>query len=354
MPMPMRPSTDWRETVAPDETERFLAYAEFLRGLQQKAAKGRRDRRGLHTQARGGFEAEFTVLPDLPEAARVGIFAQPGEYRGWVRFSNGAGQRHADKRPDIRGLAIKLVGVPGRKLIPGLEDAKTMDFVMIQTPSTPVRNAAEFIALVEAAQKPALLVPRLGARVGWLRLLQMLPALAASVRGSTRPLWTVPYSSAAPMRWGDHAAQVRVVPQDRGNGAASDGSIGFLGTQLAERVRQAPVVFDFCVQFYVDAKRTPIEDTSVAWSDAASPPVPVARLRIPQQDAESVRGRDVAHYIETLSFDPWHAPVEFRPLGDVMRARNVAYRLSTEARKATLEPDDADAPAMDASETGAE
>ncbi|MEA2750953.1 MAG: hypothetical protein QOI41_5096, partial [Myxococcales bacterium] len=42
---------------------------------------------------------------------------------------------------------------------------------------------------------------------------------------------------------------------------------------------------------------------------------------------------------EKLSFDPWHAPVEFRPLGELMRARNAAYRLSTIERKAAGEPD---------------
>jgi hypothetical protein len=47
----------------------------------------------------------------------------------------------------------------------------------------------------------------------------------------------------------------------------------------------------------------------------------------------------LSEYVETLSFDPWHALVEHRPLGDIMRARNVAYRVSTQARKADAEPD---------------
>jgi hypothetical protein len=47
----------------------------------------------------------------------------------------------------------------------------------------------------------------------------------------------------------------------------------------------------------------------------------------------------LSDYVETLSFDPWHALVEHRPLGDMMRARNVAYRVSTQARKAAAEPD---------------
>ena len=57
------------------------------------------------------------------------------------------------------------------------------------------------------------------------------------------------------------------------------------------------------------------------------------------QDLGSPRGRRIAERIETLSFDPWHAAEDFRPLGQMMRARNVAYRLSTQERGAAPEPD---------------
>lgn len=53
----------------------------------------------------------------------------------------------------------------------------------------------------------------------------------------------------------------------------------------------------------------------------------------------SSRGRRIADFIETLAFDPWHAPPELRPLGNMMRARNHAYRLSTMERRAAPEPD---------------
>jgi hypothetical protein len=47
----------------------------------------------------------------------------------------------------------------------------------------------------------------------------------------------------------------------------------------------------------------------------------------------------VSEYVAALSFDPWHALEEHRPLGNVMRARNHAYRLSTQERSAAPEPD---------------
>jgi hypothetical protein len=41
--------------------------------------------------------------------------------------------------------------------------------------------------------------------------------------------------------------------------------------------------------------------------------------------------------VERLSFDPWHALVEHRPLGVVMRARAVAYRRAVAAHGAISE-----------------
>jgi hypothetical protein len=99
------------------------------------------------------------------------------------------------------------------------------------------------------------------------------------------------------------------------------------------------VSYEFCLQFYRDLQSTPIEDHAVAWRDDAAPPLHVATLVLSKQDANSERGRRLAQYIDTLSFDPWHAQDMFRPLGNVMRARNHAYRLSTQARKAAAEPD---------------
>ena len=65
----------------------------------------------------------------------------------------------------------------------------------------------------------------------------------------------------------------------------------------------------------------------------------MAKLTLPKQDVASPRGKKVAELIEKLSFDPWHALEDHRPLGNMMRARNHAYRESTQERGAAPEPD---------------
>jgi hypothetical protein len=102
-------------------------------------------------------------------------------------------------------------------------------------------------------------------------------------------------------------------------------------------VRASPLSFRVEAQRFVDELRTPIEDPTVEWGERDAPWVALARLAIPAQATESRAGRALAAYVERLSFDPWHALVEHRPLGVVMRARAVAYKRAVIARGAISE-----------------
>ena len=50
----------------------------------------------------------------------------------------------------MRGLAIKIVGVEGKKLLEIEEDAKTQDFLMTNRAASHVDDAAEFMEFAEA------------------------------------------------------------------------------------------------------------------------------------------------------------------------------------------------------------
>jgi len=325
------PSTDWKEIVADDEAERFAGYAAVLAEIQRKRTRAGTPSRALHAKANLGVEAELTVTAEVAADARVGMFAEPATYRGLVRYSNGAASHQPDKKPDVRGFAVKLFGVPGPKLIPGMEEATTQDFLAIRSPATPVRDAAEFIALVRAAQTPALLPLRLIGRLGPGRALSVIRKALAGFKLPTAPLAATTYYSALPIQFGPFAAQYVFRPHDPP--AVSAG--GDLGAELAARLKTSAVSYDLCVKFYADPVSTPIEDASVEWKTEL---VPVGRLTLPAQDVASARGEKIQALVEQLAFDPWHARTDLRPLGNMMRARNHAYRASTQGRSAAPEP----------------
>jgi hypothetical protein len=154
------------------------------------------------------------------------------------------------------------------------------------------------------------------------------------------PLASTTYFSVLPIRWGAHAVKLCLAPHDSPPATPSKrGSANGLAEELALRHGARAVVYDLSAQLFVDEKSTPIEDPTVEWTAAVAPPRKIAELVLHEQDPSSERGKKLSAFVETLSFDPWHAPVEFRPLGELMRARNAAYRLSTIERKAGREPD---------------
>src|SRR5262245_58523527 len=107
------PATDWHEDIRSDEASRFAGYARDIEDLQRwhAARTGGTIRRGFHTKPHAGLRGVFTVRSDVPDYARHGIFRTPVSRPAWVRFSSGFSRPQPDLFPDVRGLAVKIVGV---------------------------------------------------------------------------------------------------------------------------------------------------------------------------------------------------------------------------------------------------
>jgi hypothetical protein len=174
--------TEWREEIADGEPERFEALAKQLVGA------GKRDGRTLHVRAHVSLHARLEVGEVDPEL-RHGIFAAPAVREAYVRFSAGAGSAQSDRRPDVRAIAVKVVGVDGDKIIPGLEKAKTQDFLAILTPTFGFRTPDAFVDVASAAARGQLaVVSAIVRHYGLFGTLSMLPKLQGALDKSPRSL----------------------------------------------------------------------------------------------------------------------------------------------------------------------
>lgn len=335
------PTTDWKEVIPPDEPSRLEALAQRLAAVGARRDQGGEAGRTLHLKGHLGVEGTFEVLDGLPAHARVGLFATPGTYRTLVRYSNGTARRQADRKPNVRGVALKLLGVPGKKLIPGMKAARTQDFLMNRTRTQPFNTVEDFVWFIEATQSQATFPFKALARFGPVRAIKFLTEMLSSLGQPIPSAATSSFFSGLPIRFGDLACKYALFPQQAdAQGAKPGKSPDYLGEELSARLAKAPVVYDFKVQFFESEALTPIETASKEWREEDSPFLTVGRLTLPAQDVGAPRGRKVAALVESLSFDPWHALECFRPLGHMMRARNHAYRVSTQARNAAPEPSD--------------
>jgi hypothetical protein len=343
------PSTTWSEQLEPGEHELFEHFARNVLIPRQREVAQRTHGnvgRALHMKPHAGLIAEFRVLPDLPEHACFGVFSEPRVFPAVVRFSNGESFNKPDSELQPRGIAIKLFGVSGPKLLYDQNEAVTQDFLATShSVTSTVHHVRQFIAFIESAieaerthsQLPFVLARKLGAYETARIMFNLFRSVAFD---KVRSMATEHYFSPAPIKCGPYAVKFAVRPAEgtKQPAAMDRPTDDFLREELTDRLRKEDLMFDFAVQFYVNESLTPIEDSSVQWKSKHAPFVTVARLRVPKCDLFDPQTKELSKKIDRLSFNPWHATEDHRPLGNVMRARKVAYQMSAEFRQHDPEP----------------
>ena len=83
-----------------------------------------------------------------------------------------------------------------------------------------------------------------------------------------------------------------------------------------------PACFALQVQRQNPDYYMPIEDPSVEWDEKIAPFETVADIRLPAQDFDSTEQN---LFCDNLSFNPWHALPEHRPIGGINRLRKAVY-----------------------------
>jgi hypothetical protein len=326
----MQPGTDWCESISPDEGERFAAYGRKFAEIQQRKSGKYGPGRALHRKQLTTALGQLDVLPQLPDFARHGLFAKPTRFEVWVRLSNGGMDRAPDKMPDVRGFALRVLGVQGESAL-GNGPALSQDFTLINQEQFAFAQSAEFVDFVVAASHGnGALLKFLIRRYGWYggpaRLLKLAKTMGKRFSGfATEPLF-----SAVPIACGPYAARVRLVPH-ADNGPPSPQAKADWGADFSVRLQKQSLRWDLQLQPFVSEHLTPIEDASVNWP---SPYHTVAHLTLPAQDSSSAAGQELARKIEASVIDPWQALAAHRPLGDVQRARRVVYFVSQKGRNA--------------------
>src|SRR6266511_2227304 len=108
--------SDSTEVKQPNEDEDIQTCLRVLKRMQVNACeKHRHSFRGAHAKSHGLLKGELKIYEDLPEELRQGIARTPTTYPVIIRFSTSPPDIYRDKSAAVRGMAIKLIGVPGKK-----------------------------------------------------------------------------------------------------------------------------------------------------------------------------------------------------------------------------------------------
>jgi hypothetical protein len=281
-------------------------------------------RRDAHPRAHGCVRAEFRVADTLAPQFAHGVFVPGRSYAAWVRFSNASGDaRRPDFKGDARGMAIKLLGVPGDKLLSAERSAETQDFVMIDSPIFMLDDPQRYLHLLERMQSTHLVQRALAPLALGVR--GALIAQAITARTITSPLDVRYWSTTAyQLGSGVHKQAIKFSVRPAAppvNPPKKKNAPGYLRETLMRQLRERDYRFDFLVQPRT-SPRMSVENSRTEWREAKAPFYSVATLIIPAQEFASA-AQDA--FGENLAFTPWHALPEHRPLGAINRVRRVVY-----------------------------
>jgi hypothetical protein len=310
------------EKLFPDEEAYLDSIVDSFEKQMRLLWKPGAFERGGNTKTHGIVRGEFIVHDGLPAELRHGIYAQPRTYRAWVRFS-GPGPYITPDIDDVgfMSISIKLMGVPGSKLME--EEKFTQDMFAVSTPTfvTPdtVSNAQLQIESIKNAQIFYFVN---------LHRSHLLDLIMQSlwIKTQSSP-FEAPYFSCVPYLLGEgQAMQYSVWPKSTRRTHIPRLPLrppdDYLRNAMVVSLAMEDVEFDIRLQLQTDAHLMPIENNAVLWPEKLSPRISAATLRLPLQKFDSPAQLDFAR---RLSYNPWHCIAEHRPLGNQNRARRRMY-----------------------------
>ncbi len=300
--------------------------------------------RSVHAKAHGILEGTMTVKDDLPPELAQGLFAHPGIYKTYMRISTNAGDILPDAISLPRGLALKVVDVPGDRL----PDAAgtTQDFIMVNGPVFQAKTAQKFLGSLKMLAKTTdrmegtkeVLSDVLQGVNTALETVGVSSSTVQSLGGApdSDPLGET-YYSVTPFRYGDYIAKFSIRPVSKdlteltGKEIDTKDQPDAIRQTVQAEMQHLTGEWEFCVQLCRDLEKQPIEDPTIQWDEKDAPFVAVATLHAEPQDSWS--DAKVQKVDEEMRFSIWTGLAAHEPLGNINRARKATYEHSSRFRE---------------------
>ena len=307
-----------KEYAEPGE-EQFLA--EMIQEMEDELDRlytGTKMERQVHTKMHGLLKAEFIVEENIPVECKVGIFKEAQSFPAWIRLSSGHTKPQSDTKKDQRGIAIKLMNVPGKKLLAIAHDTFSQDFILASAPIFFTKNIGDFRKMLKALTSKR--------KFSVLRFFLTHPRTmfrSMKLVDKCSNLLSLNYYSISPYRCGGENTAVKYSVQPSANNKLAilnTTDYDFLKNNLTATLAENDIYLDFLMQFQTDPVTMPIEDHTVEWK---SPFKKVATIRIPRQVFDT---EEQNTFGDDMKFNTWHSIAEHQPLGNINRGRKTIYK----------------------------
>ena len=259
-------------------------------------------------------EGFLEIGDDVPADLQHGVFAKRGSHPVYVRFSNGSTAHGDDSKPDVHGVAIKVMFVMSEDL------SITQDFVMGNYPTFFVRNAVDMVEFIKSTKEKK---PLNFFMPGWnplrWRLSEFFNLLGCLMRRVRNPL-AEQYWSQTPYKLAKLEVKLSLKPAQDKTYVSSKLGRNLLRENMIAHLSENDASFDLLVQVRTDPDLEPINDPTVEW---ISPMRKVGTIILPKQTFDIEQSDCLGEF---LRFSPWNTLPEHSPLGDINLMRNPVYK----------------------------
>ena len=307
-----------KEYPLPGEEEDIMDMIDTILLYLKKTYPPGKSLRTFHAKMHAFLEAEFIVDTDLPINWRYGFLQTGKSYKAWIRFSNGNTRVTDDRKRDLRGMAIKLLNVPGKMIVSDEQMPQSQDILLVSYPTLMSPDVPGFKKNIRTVCGGFAGLLKFGINpFNWPTLIRTLRSMEHADNLFNKQYWSV-----APSRLGtpDQAIKYSVKPTTKPTVIHPDKSHpDFLRDVMQQELQTQAFHFDFLIQFQENAVSMPIENACVEWKSKWHK---VAEIIIPKQMFDTAERKTLG---EHARYSPWHSLPEHQPLGGISRARKKVY-----------------------------
>ncbi|MBT9371673.1 catalase family protein [Rhizobium sp. CSW-27] len=333
------------EDIHPDEPQLAKALSDTMLSIAHRTyADSAHAIRCVHAKSHALLGAEVEVHDNLPPELAQGLFARPATYDAVIRISTTPGDILHDSVSAPRGMALKILDVPGERLA-GAQQSTSQDFVMV---NGKVFNSPSGEAFLANLKLLAATTDRVeGAKKILSKILRGVEGAAEKVGKELTPLKVMggqpmthilgeSFFTQVPLRYGAFIAKLGVVPASANLKDLVDRPVRVTDDPDAHRhlieefFETQTAVWHLKAQLCTDLETMPVEDPMAPWDEDRSPYFTVATITAGPQTAWS---RERAERVDDgMKFSPWNGIAAHQPLGQIMRLRRLAYERSAAFR----------------------
>ncbi|WP_339924945.1 catalase [uncultured Cyclobacterium sp.] len=285
--------------------------------------------RNFHPKMHGLLNATLTIHNNLPEELRQGLFKNPGIYQTWIRLSNAPPKVKSDKPASGRGLAIKVLDVPGELLESDPIGSPTQNLLLTTSPILSAWNVSLYKKAIKAVLFGLWEQVKFAVNPSHWRSI----FLTFKYSKKHENLLSLTYFSGGAFEYGPELfVKFVLTPNEPNLGYTLNQAKGdnFLKSQLIKDCEAKAHAFTLNIQLHKNDELQPLENTSIAWEGEL---IPVATLDIPQQSFDNAERIKMG---EALEFSPWIGLKEHTPVGGINRARRRVYKELAAYRKSKV------------------